>query len=88
MSGGIYSKLGLNIPNVLKYISENKSIKGFPDSENISNQEILELDCELLIPSAINNVINESNANNVKANMILEKGTNLIEEHSNPESVN
>ena len=78
VSGGIYSKLGLNIPNVLKYISENKSIKGFPGSENISNQEILELDCELLIPSAINNVINESNANNVKANMILEAANHPI----------
>jgi len=78
VSGGIYSESGLNITQVDKYIEKNKSIKGFPGSEYVSNQEILELNCELLIPAAINNVINQSNADNIKANIILEAANHPI----------
>ena len=73
---GVYSEI-INF-NQIRDLKKNKSIKGFPNSEYLSNQEMLELDCELLIPSAINNVINKSNADNIKAKIILEAANHPI----------
>ena len=78
VTGGIYSKSGLNIPEIIEYIKKNKSIKEYSNSEYLSNQDVLELDCDLLIPSAINNVINKSNASNIKADIILEAANHPI----------
>jgi glutamate dehydrogenase (NAD(P)+) len=47
-------------------------VAGFPGSEDITNGELLRLECEILVPAAIDNVINEENAQYVKAPLILE----------------
>jgi glutamate dehydrogenase (NAD(P)+) len=69
---GIHSSRGLNIPKLLEYYKQNKTLKGFPESEIISNEELLVLDVHTLIPAAMDRVINEKNANQIKAKLILE----------------
>jgi len=70
--GASYNELGLNIEDVLKYKAENASVVGFPGSKEITNKELLELECDVLIPSALENQITQENVNNVKAKIILE----------------
>lgn len=72
MSGGIYSKNGLNIPDVLKYVEQNREIAGFPDAEKVSNEDLLALPVDVLIPAAIDGVITAKNVSKVKAKIIAE----------------
>jgi len=70
--GGILSDQGLNIPALFAYKEKTGSVKDFPGSRNISNQELLELDVEILIPAALENVITLANAGQVKAKIVAE----------------
>ncbi len=70
--GGIYNPAGLNINEVAKYKEETGSVLDFQGGKNITNEELLELDCDLLIPAALENVITKSSASNIKARVILE----------------
>jgi glutamate dehydrogenase (NAD(P)+) len=70
--GGLYNKNGLNIPKVIEWASKNKSIVGYPEADAISNEELLALQVDVLIPAAIDGVITKDNANNVKAKIIAE----------------
>lgn len=72
VSGGIFNGDGLNIPELLNYVKENKVVKGFPGSNAISNEELLELDVDVLAPCALDGVINSENVENVKAKIIVE----------------
>lgn len=70
--GGIVKDDGLDVEAVLRYKKEKGTLAGFPGSREITNAELLELECDLLIPAALENQILEDNAFNVKAKMILE----------------
>jgi glutamate dehydrogenase (NAD(P)+) len=70
--GGIHNAGGLDIPAVMKHKAETGSVVDFPGSENISNPDLIEIDCEVLIPAALEGQINERNAPRVKAKMIAE----------------
>ncbi len=72
VSGGYYRPEGLNIPQALQHAREHKSLKGYKEAERISNEELLELDVELLIPAALGGVITAANAPKVKAPLIIE----------------
>ncbi|MCM2277300.1 MAG: Glu/Leu/Phe/Val dehydrogenase [Oligoflexia bacterium] len=72
VSGGIYNKNGLNIPDVLKHVSRNKVLAGYPEAETISNEDLLALPVDVLIPAAIDGVITEKNVSRVKAKIIAE----------------
>ena len=72
VSGAIYNENGLNIDELVKYIATNRFVKGFPESEFISNDELLELKVDILIPAAIDGVITGANAPRVKAKIIAE----------------
>lgn len=72
VSGGIYNKAGLDIPEVIKWVSQNGVLKGFPNSESISNEQLLELDVDILLPCAMENVIHKGNAERIKAKLISE----------------
>jgi len=72
VKGGIYNANGLDLPALLKYIEKNKYVQGFPNSEKISNQELLEIKCDILIPAALENQITEKNADKIKAKLIIE----------------
>ncbi|MCB0370868.1 MAG: Glu/Leu/Phe/Val dehydrogenase, partial [Bdellovibrionales bacterium] len=72
VTGGIFNGDGLNIPELLDYVQINKSIKGFPNSEPISNADLLELPCDGLFPCALEGQIDTHNAENIKAKVIVE----------------
>lgn len=72
IQGGIYNSKGLDINALIKYRDANSTIIGFPDSEKISNEELLELPCDILIPAALEGVIYSENADKIKAKIIVE----------------
>jgi glutamate dehydrogenase (NAD(P)+) len=72
LSGGYYRPEGLEIPKVLAHVREHRTLRNFKDAERISNEELLELDVELMIPAALGGVITAENAAKIKAPLIIE----------------
>ncbi|ACS34325.1 Glutamate dehydrogenase C-terminal domain (ghd) [Thermococcus gammatolerans EJ3] len=70
--GGIYNPDGLDPDEVLKWKREHGSVKDFPGATNITNEELLELEVDVLAPAAIEEVITEKNADNIKAKIVAE----------------
>lgn len=70
--GGITNAGGLDPAAVLRYKSANGSVVGFPEADSISNMELLELPCDILVPAALENQITAENAPRIKARMIAE----------------
>ncbi|MCD6558092.1 MAG: Glu/Leu/Phe/Val dehydrogenase [Candidatus Aenigmarchaeota archaeon] len=70
--GGIVDKTGLDIEKVIKTKKETGSVTQYPKAEKISNKELLELETDVLILAALENQITKENAENVKAEVILE----------------
>jgi glutamate dehydrogenase (NAD(P)+) len=72
VSGGIYNKAGLDIGACLKWVAQHGVLKGFPGSEPITNEQLLELDVTILLPCAMENVIHKGNADKIRAKLISE----------------
>jgi glutamate dehydrogenase (NAD(P)+) len=70
--GGIYSPDGLDYESVYAHKQQTGTVLGFPGTKEITNSELLEMDVDVLIPSALESVITEVNANNIKAKVIVE----------------
>jgi glutamate dehydrogenase/leucine dehydrogenase len=71
-TGGIQNPDGLDIGRVIAWKKEHGTVQGFPGSTDITNAEVLEVDCNILIPAALENQITERNAGNIKARLIAE----------------
>jgi glutamate dehydrogenase (NAD(P)+) len=71
-TGGIRNMAGLDPDRVLAWKKEHGTVQGFPGAENISNAELLETDCDVLIPAAYENQITARNAANIKAKIVAE----------------
>ena len=71
LKGGVYNEKGLNIPELFKHIAKENTVKGFPGGDPLDS-EILELECDVLIPAAVGGVITSSNAQKIKARVIVE----------------
>jgi glutamate dehydrogenase (NAD(P)+) len=72
VSGAIYNKNGLDIPKCVEWVKGRRYLKDMPGVELITNDELLELDVDVLIPAAIDGVVTKNNAHKVKARMIAE----------------
>lgn len=70
--GGVYNGKGLEPAKVAEYKSRTGSVKGYEEGEVISNEELLELKCDVLVPAAMENQITEENAGRIKAKIIAE----------------
>lgn len=70
--GGIYNPDGLNAKEVIDYKTANGSLSGFPGASQISNEALLELEVDILIPAALENVITQANAERIKARIVAE----------------
>ena len=70
--GGIYNPDGLDPDDVLKWKRETGSVKDYPKASNITNDELLTLDVDILAPAAIENVITKDNADRVRARLVAE----------------
>ena len=71
--GGLRSEHGLNIESVAAYLREHDGVKGYPDAEYVENgKALLEADCEILIPAAMEAQITVENADRIQAKLIVE----------------
>ncbi|MBL8828553.1 MAG: glutamate dehydrogenase [Planctomycetaceae bacterium] len=72
VSGGYYKPDGLDIPAMLRYSLQNKGLSGYAEAELITNEQVLELDVDCLIPAALGGVITSKNAAKIRAPIIIE----------------
>ena len=78
VDGGVYNPKGLDIDNLAEHQRITGGVAGFTEAKTITNQELLELECDVLIPAAIDNVITEDNASFIKAPLILEAANHPV----------
>jgi glutamate dehydrogenase (NAD(P)+) len=71
-SGGIYNPNGIRVDDVLKWTQQHRYLTGYPNAEAVSNEQLLELDVDVLVPAAVENAITRKNAASVKAKVICE----------------
>ncbi|MGE0823173.1 MAG: Glu/Leu/Phe/Val dehydrogenase [Candidatus Binatia bacterium] len=72
VSGGLVNRNGIDVPTLRAYVAEQKTVVGYPQAEPISNAELLELECDVLMPCAMENQITAANAGRVRAKIIAE----------------
>jgi glutamate dehydrogenase (NAD(P)+) len=72
VSGGLHNEKGMNLWELEKYAAEKRFIVGFPGAEPVSNQELLELPCEILVPAALERQITGDNAARIKCRILAE----------------
>ncbi len=72
ISGSLYNPNGLDVPKVLQYLRENKTVEGYSDAEQIDSAELLELECEILLPAATENQITTHNADRIRCRILAE----------------
>jgi glutamate dehydrogenase (NAD(P)+) len=70
--GGVYNAAGLDIPAMLEYSKQHKTIDGFPGGEALDNDMLFELDVDVLVPAALENQITEENAPRIRAKIVAE----------------
>jgi glutamate dehydrogenase (NAD(P)+) len=70
--GGIYNPKGLNIPEALSYLRSTRSFEGYEGVEFVANHELLELECDVLVPAATENQITSQNADRIKCQVLAE----------------
>jgi glutamate dehydrogenase/leucine dehydrogenase len=70
--GGIYNVKGLDPEKVMEYKGKTGSVLSYKGCENITNEGILELDCDILVPAALENQITKANAGKIKAKIVAE----------------
>jgi glutamate dehydrogenase (NAD(P)+) len=71
-TGGIHNPNGLDIGRVSGWKREHGTVQGFPGTRDITNAEVLEVDCDILIPAALENQITARNVGNIKARLVAE----------------
>ena len=74
--GAIQNLQGLDIPAVARHVGETGKISGFPEAEEITNEELLATEVDVLIPAAIGGVLTQDNAHDVRARCIVEAANN------------
>jgi glutamate dehydrogenase (NAD(P)+) len=75
VNGGIWNPRGLDIRQLAAHVSESGSVVGFPDADAVSNADILEQPCDVLVPAAVGSQLRQDNAERVKA-LIVAEGAN------------
>ncbi|MHB0878297.1 MAG: Glu/Leu/Phe/Val family dehydrogenase, partial [Anaerolineae bacterium] len=70
--GGVYNPNGMNTTELRQYVQETGSVAGFPGGEALSPDDLWDLDCDVLIPAALEGQITERNADRIKAHIVVE----------------
>ena len=76
VSGGVFNPQGLNLLALLDYARTRHTVRDFPGAQNISNEDLLALECDVLVLAALQCVLTKENAHRVRARVIAE-GANL-----------
>jgi len=69
---GIYNEDGLNIAKIIEHKEDKGTLSGFEGAKEVTNQEILEFECDVLIPAALEDQITKENADRIKTKIVLE----------------
>jgi glutamate dehydrogenase (NAD(P)+) len=72
ISGGIYSERGLDLEAVRTWVDDHSSLEGYPDAQHVTNAELLELPCDVLVLAALEDQLNADNAPRVDAKLVAE----------------
>ncbi|MCA1824693.1 MAG: Glu/Leu/Phe/Val dehydrogenase [Frankia sp.] len=73
VKGGVYNPIGLNPVALLRHLRQGaETVVGYPGTDAITNEELIELDVDVLVPAALEGVITEDNADRVKARFVVE----------------
>src|SRR2546425_11318204 len=67
INGGVYKETGLDIEDLIRYVRQSKTLAGYPDADAITNDELLTLRCDYLVPAALGDAITKANADRVQA---------------------
>ncbi len=70
--GGVYNPKGLDIPGVLRWRRDNGSVEGYSGGDVMTNEELLELPCDILLPAALEGQVHQGNAARIKSKAIVE----------------
>jgi glutamate dehydrogenase (NAD(P)+) len=70
--GGIYNKNGLNLWDLEKHVAQTKSVVGFPESEPFTNEQLLVVPCDILVPAALERQITAANAGKIQCRILAE----------------
>ena len=72
VGGGLYNPKGFDVDDLLKWRTQHRFLKGYAKADAVSNKDLLTLDCDVLVPAALENVITADNADAIKAKVIIE----------------
>jgi glutamate dehydrogenase (NAD(P)+) len=72
ITGSLYNPAGLDVPGVLAYLKEHKTVEDYREAEHIGGDELLELECDILMPAATENQITSQNADRIKCRILAE----------------
>jgi glutamate dehydrogenase (NAD(P)+) len=72
VTGGIYNLDGLDITRLLSHTAQTKSVLGFPGTTQLTNDELLSTECDVLVPAALGHVLDQTTARTVRAKYVLE----------------
>jgi glutamate dehydrogenase (NAD(P)+) len=72
LKGGVFKGDGLDIPALFAHARASGSVSDFPGADAINNQELLTVECEVLVPAALGHVLHEGNARDIRAKYVLE----------------
>jgi glutamate dehydrogenase (NAD(P)+) len=71
-TGGWHNPKGIDVDDAIAYVKKNKTLEGYGKGEAVTNEQLLELEVDVLVPAALENVITSKNAKNIKAKVICE----------------
>jgi glutamate dehydrogenase/leucine dehydrogenase len=71
-TGGVYNRNGLDIPQLMHLKTLTGKVEGFPEAEAITADQLLALECDILVPAALENAVHVDNADKVKAKIVAE----------------
>jgi glutamate dehydrogenase (NAD(P)+) len=71
VTGAVHNPAGLDVPALIQWVKEHRGVKGFPGSQPLATP-IVEVDCDILVPAALENVITHQNAHRVRAKIVAE----------------
>jgi glutamate dehydrogenase (NAD(P)+) len=72
ITGSLYNPKGLDVPGVLEYLRANRTVEGYTAAEHIPTADLLELECEILMPAATENQITTHNADRIRCRILAE----------------
>ena len=71
-TGGVHNKNGIDVDDAIEYVKKHKTLEGYPKGDKITNEELLTVECDVLLPAALENVITTKNAPDIKAKIVCE----------------